>query len=282
MYLNNYTNRHRSRRICRLSSWSSTTNIRMLMRPHLSLDVHGKREGKGRAFTQFGLDPNTSAVHLDDTLGDGESEAGAALFARDRIVGLLKLLEYLGLVVDADARPRILNRNRQRTIRCLGTDRHFARVGEFEGVADEVEDDLRQAALVSFGLRQASGDIELQRETLGARKRFDRGEHALHHVSDRVVADCEDELPRLDLRKIQYIVDETEQVLAVSPDAFQNLAHLGRCRAVDVVENELGVAEDGIQWRAELVAHVGKELRFVLARDLKLAALLLDLLEEVS
>jgi hypothetical protein len=48
-----------------------------------------------------------AAMHLDDTLGDGQPQAGAALLASDRIVGLLKLLKELGLVGGGDARSCI-------------------------------------------------------------------------------------------------------------------------------------------------------------------------------
>jgi hypothetical protein len=41
-------------------------------------------------------------VHLDDPLGNGQSQAGATLFTRDGIVGLLKLLKQLGLIGRGD------------------------------------------------------------------------------------------------------------------------------------------------------------------------------------
>ena len=50
--------------------------------------------------------------------------------------------------------------------------------------------------------------------------------------------------------------------------------------AIDVVEDQLGVAEDGVERRAQLVAHVGEELRLVLARLRELAALVLDFVEQ--
>src|SRR5207247_60634 len=50
--------------------------------------------------------------------------------------------------------------------------------------------------------------------------------------------------------------------------------------AVDAVLQELRVAQDGVERRAELVAHVGEELRLVPARDLELPALFLDLPEQ--
>ena len=57
-------------------------------------------------------------------------------------------------------------------------------------------------------------------------------------------------------------------------------AHLLRRLAVDAVQDQLGVAEDGVERRAQLVAHVGEELRLVLARLGELAALVLDFVEQ--
>ena len=42
-------------------------------------------------------------MHLNDPLGDRQSQAGAALLAGDRIVGLLKLLKQLGLIGSGNA-----------------------------------------------------------------------------------------------------------------------------------------------------------------------------------
>ena len=44
----------------------------------------------------------------------------------------------------------------------------------------------------------------------------------------------------------------------------------------------LAVADDGVERRAQLVAHVGEELRLVLARLLELPALVLDFVEQVD
>ena len=65
-------------------------------------------------------------------------------------------------------------------------------------------------------------------------------------------------------------------------DPLQHSAHLVRRVAIDVVEDELGIAEDGVERRAQLVAHVGEELRLVLAGLGELAALLLDFIEQAD
>jgi hypothetical protein len=50
-------------------------------------------------------------VHLNDALGYGEAQAGAALFAGDGIVGLLKLLEQLGLIGCGDTGSSVMDRD---------------------------------------------------------------------------------------------------------------------------------------------------------------------------
>src|SRR6516164_9163062 len=93
-----------SRMIWRLSGWSSTTRMRSVMLP---LNNHRKRERKRRALPRLRLDPNPSAVHLNDALGDGQSQARATLLAGDRIVGLLELLKQLGLICSGAARAGV-------------------------------------------------------------------------------------------------------------------------------------------------------------------------------
>src|SRR4051812_39071639 len=50
--------------------------------------------------------------------------------------------------------------------------------------------------------------------------------------------------------------------------------------AIDAIDDELGIAQDRIERRAQLMAHVGEELRLMLAGHLQFAALLLDLSEQ--
>ena len=47
-----------------------------------------------------------------------------------------------------------------------------------------------------------------------------------------------------------------------------------------ILPQRLGNADDGVERRAQLVSHVGEELRLVLAGDFELLALVLDLVEQ--
>ena len=82
----------------------------------------------------------------------------------------------------------------------------------------------------------------------------------MHDVLERVVRKRERQLTGLDLGEVEHVIDQAKKMLAVGLQAFEHLAHLVRRLAIDVVEDEFGVAEDGVERGAQLVAHVGQEL----------------------
>ena len=107
-------------------------------------------------------------------------------------------------------------------------DAHLARVGELDGVADEVEKHLGEALLVAKADRQALGDIGLERELLGLRQRLGRRPHRLDHALDRVFAEVQAELTGLDLGDVEHRVDQPQQVLAVGADARERIQSISR------------------------------------------------------
>jgi hypothetical protein len=70
--------------------------MRLLVPLHLLLNVHRQCECEGRTVARLRLHPDSASVHFDNALA--EPKAGAALLARDRVVGLLELLKQLGLI----------------------------------------------------------------------------------------------------------------------------------------------------------------------------------------
>ena len=77
----------------------------------------------------------------------------------------------------------------------------------------------------------------------------------------------------------EHGVDQAEEVLAALLYTPQHLADLLRHGAVNLVHDQLGITQDGIEGSTQLVAHVGEELRLVLAGDFELATTLLELTE---
>src|SRR5205814_10635810 len=66
------------------------------------------------------------------------------------------------------------------------------------------------------------------------------------------------ELAGLDLREVEDVVDQRQQVLPALLDGRQAAGLLGREVAVPL--QQLRIAEDRVERRAQLVAHAGQEL----------------------
>ncbi len=84
-------------------------------------------------------------------------------------------------------------------------------------------------------------------------------------------------LAGLDLREVEDVVDQTEQVLGVVIDAPEAVGLGVGERSLSASEHGVGEAEDDRQGGAELVAHVREELALELGGDPQLAVLPLDL-----
>ena len=93
-----------------------------------------------------------SAHHADQLLHNGESKSGAAVFSRHRSVRLREGVEnlFLSLQRDADARIGYLNADPSRTTFVRShEDRHSSRLGEFEGIADQVGQNLAEPVRIA-------------------------------------------------------------------------------------------------------------------------------------
>ena len=109
----------------------------------LLLNNNRKCERKCGALARLRLNPNPSAVHLNDALRYSESQAGAALLAGNRIVGLLKLLKQLGLIGGGNAGSGVTDRYMECAIVRFRLDGDLARIGELDRITDEIDQDLR-------------------------------------------------------------------------------------------------------------------------------------------
>jgi hypothetical protein len=91
--------------------------------------ARGNLHLEGRTLAQGRLDPNATAVHLHNLLGDGEPQTGAALGLGVGAVDLVELLENSRLMFLGDARTRVCHSDGELAIGRLGRDAHFSGVG---------------------------------------------------------------------------------------------------------------------------------------------------------
>ena len=77
------------------------------------------------------------------------------------------------------------------------------------------------------------------------------------------------DLAGLELRDVENVADDAEKMLRAGADVAR-IAGIARAadRAHHLVRHHLGEADDGVQRRAQLVAHIGEELGLAAAREL--------------
>ena len=145
----------------------------------LGLHALGQRERhpEAGADPQLAVDVDRAALEVDEVLDDRQAEAGAAVVAGDRVVGLGEGLEQAGasLLGDADAGVDDLEGDLSGSDPAgTGPDDHRALVGELDRVGGQVEEDLAEpqrialAVVVDRGV--AVGD-DLRGPSCGRRRR---------------------------------------------------------------------------------------------------------------
>ena len=115
----------------------------------LELFPQRQLEPETRALSQLALEPNPAAHDLCQLLRDRQAKARAAISARQRSVPLSERLEqfFLRLTGNANAGVNNLAANLHVPARLpdsLEPHQHIALLGELDGVADEVGQDLAQ------------------------------------------------------------------------------------------------------------------------------------------
>ena len=135
---------------------------------------------------------------------------------------------------------------------------HLALLGELDGVAHQVEQDLPQPAGVAD---QGVGHVRLhvadQLQPLLVGPHGQRPQGVADRRPQREVGRVQLQLAGLDLGEVEQVVDDAEQAVGRRLDRLQALPLvLGQRR----VEDQLGHAEDGVHGGADLVADVGQEL----------------------
>src|SRR5262245_36488792 len=197
--------------------------------------ARGELHLKRRSFARRRHHPDAAAVHFDDLLCDGEPEARTALGFGEGTVDLVELVEDPTLLVEWYAGPGVCNRDREMAVPRARGDAHLAGVGELDGVAHEIEQNLREALFVAEANRERLVDGRRERELLVLGKRLGGCAHGLDNARDGVFGHVQGELAGLDLGDIQHGIDEAQEVLAVGADAGECVQRLLWQRAVEAL-----------------------------------------------
>src|SRR5690606_6034933 len=209
-----------------------------------------QQEPEGAAFAHPAVDADRAAVGLHDTLGDGEAEARAALLATVRAP---EALEYAVQVLRVDAGTGVGDRDANPALRRRrGNLDAAARGYELERVAEQVREHLEDAPAIHVNGGQPGLDATVEADRALARQLLEHHARLAHEESDLGPLAPDEELPRVDLRDVEQVLQESLHLLGRDADARDaGVPPIGRH-----VELEHGRrAGDGLQRVPQVVGH---------------------------
>ena len=156
---------------------------------------------------------------------------------------------------------------------------------KFRCVRQKVVKNLTQARGISTDWAQVRLDVHHQLIAIGSNQTFGGGRHGVHQFGQVNIVDVQLDPSAVNLREIEHVVDEAQQMASSALDARQvRQRRLHRRCVRQIVFQQLRVADHRIERRTQFVAHVRQEraLRTVglfslLAREFCRLALLLQL-----
>ena len=150
-------------------------------------------------------------------------------------------------------------------------------LGELEGVGQEVLQHLLQALGVGDdAAAEARIEFQIERKVTSLRLVPERPRHRVEQVRQVELLGVDRDGAGLDLRQVEDVADEVQQVAAGAVDGARELDLLVGEVAVGVLAQLLAEDEDRVERRAQLVGHVGEELRLVFRSQRQLRRLLFE------
>src|SRR5882724_4048276 len=207
-------------------------------------------------------DRESAVVQFHHGLGQGDAEAGALVAARPGIVDLPEGREHLRHVLGGDADAGVDDANENVAV-VVTAERELhlaAHRCELDGVRHQIHQYLPQLALVGAhaGGLLAAFPMERYAGDLGARGLL--ADHVGDHLAEIDLALRQPQLAALRLRIFEDVADQVQQMGAALVDVLGVLAIAFLAeRPQQLALEHLREADDGVERRAQLVAHGGQE-----------------------
>ena len=152
-----------------------------------------------------------------------------------------------------------------------------AAVRELEGVGQQVSEHLEQPLVVGAeAAGQAGLEDDLEGQALGVGEVPEVPLHGVPNGGVGLLPEVQSDGARLDLREVQDVADQGEELLAAGLDDVRELDLLVGEVPLGILAELLGEDQEAVQGCAQLVGHVGQEFALVLGGQGELLGLLLQ------
>src|SRR5262245_48629483 len=201
---------------------------------------------------------NRSAMQLDQVFDERQAKTEAAVPSGARRVGLAEAVKYIGQEIRADAFARVAHGDANVRVNALQPRFDAASLrGELDGVGEQVPDYLLQANGVAGDLADFGGEVNLERDTFGVRRRADRLNRLLNYRDQVNRTDLQPELAADDAGRVEQVIN---QLRLRFPTAFDDLRRLPSLLGVrPAVAQHSSVSENRVQRRAQFMRNQGEE-----------------------
>ncbi len=234
-------------------------------------DGHDDLEPETGPTALFAFHPDVAAHHFDQAARDRKPQTGAADGAVLGILDLVEGTEHMVDLVGGNADAGVFDRDVDRGEPLVhldpdNADQDIAFLGELDGVAQKIGQDLPHTALIAHqlsGQEQVIVDQQVQPFLAGG------GLHQQHQIMQRAFQvkrfGVQHHAVGFDLGIIEHVVDDHQQSLARAFDRVDEQAlFFGQVRFVQ----QVGHADNAVHRGADFVAHVGQKGGFRLIRGL--------------
>src|SRR5438094_670244 len=211
---------------------------------------------------RLALDPDLAAEQTHAALDEREPHAEAGEAPRGRVVALREELEELAHPLGRDAGPGVAHRDHggAQLLARAHRHRHLALARELEGVGEQVEEEAVHERLVDAQARGLGRDGDAERDPLALGRRGQLRHHRLDQGRGPDFLPTKRYAVRLELHEEQDVVDQRVQAARVAEHAVEERRLLAADRARGAVAHQCRVAQDRVEWRAQLVRDGAEEL----------------------
>ncbi len=232
--------------------------------------------------------PYLSTQQVCELAADGKSKSRSTVLAARGSIGLLERFKDNPMLVRRNPDSRVNHGERDHLVcvvqhavaggpaffRGLDPERHTAFMRKLERIRQEIPQDLLKSLLIrEHCFRRVLENLHFQSQPFVLRDRLEILFDVLSKIVDRNTPVLELHRARLDLCQVQNLVDQCQQLVARRMDGLR-IFNLFRCQvAFLVVRKQPRKDQHAVEWRAELVRHVGQEFRLVLGGQCKLGCL---------
>ncbi len=185
----------------------------------IGIEIQLHANHKGRTLIRLAAEGNFPPHLPHQLLGDDQTQPGAAMTPRNAGVSLTKRLEQLCLLLLRDTDTAILNLNLQLDAR-LGNhplsdaQADVSFLSKLDGVTNQVDQNLLQSQrIANHVVRHAAVTHHRQLQPLFMRRRRQQHQGFIQRGAQREGDRLQHQLARFQLRKIEHVVDNTEQII---------------------------------------------------------------------